>query len=104
MPIMPMPMTWGIGWFMMLLMVVGAVLAVIVLGLLIWALVCWLGASPLRQATPHPHLGGDGRGASPLDVLRERYARGEIDTDTFEDMRRRLDVTRSGDRTGATIP
>ena len=100
-----MPMTWGIGWFMMLLMIVGAVLAVIVLGLLIWALTRWLRAAPIRPAAPHlgGNLGGDGRGANPLDVLRERYARGEIDTDTFEDMRRRLEATRSSDRTSTTI-
>ncbi|OFZ96506.1 MAG: electron transporter RnfE [Betaproteobacteria bacterium RIFCSPLOWO2_02_67_12] len=73
-------MGWGWGWGML-----GAVHMVlwwvlIVLGIAV--LVKWLVGSP---------RGGDrsgGRGA--LDILKERYARGEINKDEFEQKRRDL--------------
>ncbi len=88
-------MMMGFGWPMMVVMLVGMLLGVIVLALLIWALVRWLVDAPHRSQVTSPP-GSGVRSMSALDVLRERYARGEIDTATFEDMRRRLDPSSSG--------
>jgi len=69
---------WGWGWgfggiFMILFW------ALIILG--VAALVKWLAAG-----------GGGERGASrPLDILKERYARGEINREQYEQMRRDLE-------------
>jgi putative membrane protein len=51
--------------------------------LLIVVLIRLLGA--LSEAR-----GGDSAGKSPLDILRERYARGEIQEDEFERKKRKL--------------
>jgi len=74
------PHMWGAwhGWFLgpifMVLLLVGAI-AVAVL------LVRWLG----------PHHGPAGpAGRTPLDILKERFARGEIDKVEFEERRRVL--------------
>lgn len=58
-----------------------------------WALVVAVIVFAVRR-------GGDGAGTrSAADVLAERYARGEINTDEYRDRLRVLDETR-GDRTG----
>jgi putative membrane protein len=69
-------------------MIVGGLFWLAALGLLIWALVRWLGS---RSQTPPP-------GPSALEILRQRYARGEIDTATFEQLRERLEEDRTGSR------
>ena len=67
-------MGWGFGWVFMLIF-----WALILLG--IAALVKWLiGAS----------TGGGTREKTPLDLLKERYARGEIDQEEFERKKRDL--------------
>lgn len=81
-------MMWGYGfgwgWFMMMF---GGVLWIAVLVVLVWALLRWLegkapASGPSTPASP-----------SALEILRQRYARGEIDTATFEQMRERLQAT-----------
>jgi putative membrane protein len=57
-----------------------ALVAVVVL------LVRWLGGP--WQGTVPPHHSGPGR--TPLDILKERFARGEIDKEEFEERRRVL--------------
>lgn len=81
-------MMWGYGfgwgWFMMAF---GGVLWIAILAVLVWALIRWWeGRTPVS---------GPSGSASPsaLDILRQRYARGEIDTATFEQMRERLQAT-----------
>ena len=74
-------MMWGFG------MILGPLVFILVLGLLVAIavlLVRWLtgsgqGAAP--QQVP---------GRTPLDILKERFARGEIDKDEFEERRRVL--------------
>src|SRR6266700_1780481 len=81
-------MMWGYGfgwgWFMMMF---GGVLWIAVLVVLVWDLIRWFErkAPASGQSTP----------ASPsaFEILRQRYARGEIDSATFEQMRERLQVT-----------
>lgn len=71
-------MMWGMGLLMMLLWIL--FLALIVVGVVV--LVRALGSRP---------GGGDAGGSSSaLNILEERYARGEIDRDEFEERRRAL--------------
>ena len=84
-------MMWGYGW-PMLWMVFWNILWLVLFGLLIWALVRWLArSSRAADFGPPPS-----REPSALEILRQRYARGEIDTTTFEQMRERLEA--SGER------
>ncbi|EGB16171.1 Protein of unknown function DUF2078, membrane [Pseudodesulfovibrio mercurii] len=64
------------GWFMILLLVA----AVVVVALLL-------------RGSPGRNNGGNSRGPSgetPLDILKRRYAAGEIDKAQFEEMKRDL--------------
>lgn len=85
-------MMWGFGWNGMgfVWMIIGSLFWLAVVGVLIWALVRWLGG---RAQTPT--LPTTGNGHSALDILRERYARGEIDATTYEQMRERLEGSNS---------
>ena len=69
-------MGWGFGWVFMLLF-----WALIIFGIV--AVVRWLIGSS---------TGGTGstREKTPLDLLKERYARGEIDQEEFERKKRDL--------------
>ena len=64
----------GFGWIFMILF-----WALVVLGIL--ALARWLFSTG----------GSGGSGRAPLDVLKERYARGEINREQYEQMRRDLE-------------
>ena len=63
-------------------------------GFAVWAFVRWLNrpsrGAPPTTPTSTPHMA---QGPSALDILKQRYARGEIDTATFEDMRARLEAS-----------
>ena len=74
---------WGMGWGWA--MMIGMMLFwVLVVGGIIW-LVVWLARRPGGMA------GEPGAGArTPLDILKERYARGEISRDEFERMKHDL--------------
>ncbi len=68
---------WILGPLMMVVLVAGAVALVVVL-------VRWLGGSAREPSAPPP------AGKSALEILEERYARGEIDREEFEERRRVL--------------
>ncbi len=68
------------GWLGPLFMLIFAVLVVVGLVLLIRALLA-------RDRS----AGGIGGGRKPLDILKERYARGEISKDQYQQMRRDLE-------------
>jgi putative membrane protein len=53
----------------------------------VWLLVSWLGRAS-RGATPPPTPPQQ----SALDILNARYARGEIDTATYQAMREQLEA------------
>jgi putative membrane protein len=80
-------MGWGWGWL-------GAVLVLLILLLVVAGLTA--GLVHLLRALRRPHAGGTdapdipGRSQSALQILDERYARGEIDHDDFEQRRRVL--------------
>jgi putative membrane protein len=81
----PHMMGWGGGWSGMIfgplfmILVLAVVIAVVVL------LVRWLGG-PWHGTASHQVPPG----RAPLDILRERFARGEIDKEEFEERRRVL--------------
>jgi uncharacterized membrane protein len=87
MPMMGYGYSWG-GVLLALLLFTG-------LGVLIWALVRLTGHTP---GSGFPLTGRTGHTA--IEILRQRYAHGEIDTATFEQMRRRLEGTRTGEPLG----
>lgn len=99
---MPMPM-WGYsagyGWAGFVWMALNTVFWLVLLGLLAWALVWalahWLGHRPGRNAAPPPPP------ASALDVLNQRYARGELDEPTYLRMREQLDAPPTREPVGA---
>lgn len=71
----------GFGWF-------GLIFFVIILGVIIWFI-----SSILRNTTTRNierHDGFMSRGKTPLDILEERYAKGEIDDEEFEKRKRLL--------------
>ncbi len=69
---------WGVVMALMMLVFWALIIGGIVL------LVSWLA----RQGQP---AGAGPRGERPLDILRERYARGEITREQYEEMRRDLE-------------
>jgi len=93
-------MMWGYGWSwpMGLWMVIGSLFWLAVLGVVIWALVRLLSHHTETHATSPM-----GRTPTALDILQQRFARGEIDATTFEQMRERLEAgnTAVGEARGA---
>jgi putative membrane protein len=80
-------MMWGYPWSgtMMLWMSIWGIVWLVLLGIAIWALVHWVS-----HRTP---VSGLSSGPSAIEILRQRYARGEIDATTFEQMRERLEAS-----------
>ena len=79
-------MMWGYGWgwTAMLWMGLGLLLWLAALGLIIWAVVRIIGSRGTFTRNMAPG------GPSVLEFLQQRYARGEIDAATYEQMRERL--------------
>ncbi|WP_192248530.1 SHOCT domain-containing protein [Mesorhizobium silamurunense] len=77
-------MMWGGGWYAMIFGPLFMILFLAVLMLAAVALVRWLGGPWSGPVLPHHST------AKPLDILRERFARGEIDKEEFEERRRVL--------------
>ena len=78
------PHMWGYGWhggfmgpFLMIVFLVVLIVAVVLV-------VRWLGGS-VQSASAPP-------GKTPLDILKERFARGEIDKTEFEERRSVLET------------
>ncbi len=80
-------MMWGYGFgWGWLMMSFGMVLWIALLVVLVWAMIRWLERKTPTTRTP-------AAGPSALEILQQRYARGEIDTATFEHMRERLQAS-----------
>ncbi|MFP4690407.1 MAG: SHOCT domain-containing protein [Bacteroidales bacterium] len=64
---------WGMGWWW-------------IIGLIVLSVIIWIVAKSMSQdtaATRHPEK-------TALDILKERYAKGEIDKKEFEERRKDL--------------
>lgn len=92
-------MMWGYsfdgGWFIMMF---GGVLLIAVLVVLAWALIRWFERKAPAPGSSTP------ANASALEILRQRYARGEIDTATYEQMREQLQVTEHSPDASLGVP
>jgi putative membrane protein len=86
-----MPGMWGpgFGWYGFGMMVFWVIVFLALVGLMVWAIARgWQNRNlPMPPGTRSPQ-----EGPSALEVLRRRYARGEIDTATYEAMRERLEA------------
>lgn len=84
-------MMWGYPWSgaMMAWMSIWGIIWLVLVGLAMWALVRWVDR---RTATFGPTIG-----PSAMEILRQRYARGEIDATTFEQIRERLEASPARD-------
>ena len=81
----------GFGFLMMSLMLLGAAVVLILLIVLVWALIRWLNQRQVVPSRTDRSAALDER--TPLEILQQRYARGEIDQHTFEQMREQLQST-----------
>lgn len=57
---------------------------IIIMGLFIWFIITWInrtGNTPINQYPPKE---------TPLEILKKRYARGEITKEEFEEMSKNL--------------
>lgn len=87
-------MMWGYGYSgpgMAAWMIISSFVWLALLGVAVWAFVRWVNAH--TQATPPPtSYTATTEVASPSahEILRQRYARGEIDEPTFERMQAQL--------------
>jgi putative membrane protein len=74
----------GMGWWMVL----SSLFWLVLLGMAVWALVRWV--SHLTQTGSNQHVSPTPAGPSAEEMVRQRFARGEIDSDTFERMQEEL--------------
>lgn len=79
-------MRWGYGlnWPNRMLMMLGSTLWIVCLAVLAWVVIRWL-----NHRTTSPTAG---------EILSQRYARGEIDATTLEQMRERLEAADNADQ------
>ncbi len=86
---------YGYGWWWPGMLLMG-LFWIAVLGLIVWAVIAAVGRR--SHVPPGGGPGGPGGpmgGPSAMEVLRQRYARGEIDDATYERMRERLEAAHS---------
>ncbi len=86
-------MFWGFGHgllFLLPLLLLGRIFWLVLLALLIVGLVRWF--SLRRRQVPAFQFGAPVQQPSALEILRQRYARGEIDAATYDQMRERLEA------------
>ncbi len=93
-------MFWGFHglWLLLPLFLIGRFFWIILLALLVWALISRLSRRnrqmPFYRPTPFYNPGVppvQPTQLSALEILRQRYARGEIDATTYDQMRERLE-------------
>jgi putative membrane protein len=55
-----------------------------------WALIIWLAVWLISKVTRHEHSGQGPERRDPLDIVKERYARGEISKEEFDRIKQDL--------------
>ncbi len=80
----------GFDWLSMFLTSFGMVLWIALLVVLVWAVIRWLDRKTTKPIPPS--TGTPLTDPTALEILQQRYARGEIDTATYEQMRAQLEV------------
>ncbi|MBK8909483.1 MAG: SHOCT domain-containing protein [Rhodospirillales bacterium] len=78
-------MMWDGGWYGMILGPIMMLLFIAAVVVLVVFLVRWLGGTSQSQG------GSSSSGRSAVDILKERFARGEIDKEDYEERRRFLE-------------
>ncbi len=71
------PLFGGFGWILMVLF---------------WGLIIWGIVSFARGGLGNNQSHGESQKMTPLDILKERYAKGEIDKGEFEEKKKDLGV------------
>jgi putative membrane protein len=83
----------GMGWWM----IISSLIWFGLIAVAVWAFARW--ASRPSQ----PTASSASPGPSATEILRQRFARGEIDNDTFERMRQQLEASSVEPSTPATV-
>jgi putative membrane protein len=83
----------GMGWWM----IVSSLIWFGLIAVAVWAFARWVSrpSQPIASSAPPA--------PSATEILRQRFARGEIDSETFERMRRELEASLVEPRTPATV-
>lgn len=92
-------MMWGYGANepgMIAWMIISSVIWLVLVGVAVWALIRFVNGRSQTPSSSTPPMGSAG-GPSAHDILRERYARGEIDAQTFQRMQAELDASSSNE-------
>jgi putative membrane protein len=87
-------MMWGFGhglWLLLPLLFLGRFFWIVILALLIGVAIRRFSFRHMQM--PYYNYNMPPVQPSALDILRQRYARGEIDAATFDQMRERLEAT-----------
>jgi len=93
-------MFWGFHgvWLLLPLLFFGKIFWIVLLAILLGLLIHRFSSRNVQRAfyrhAPFYHPGMPPAHASAMEILRHRYARGEIDAVTFEQMRERLESSR----------
>lgn len=83
----------GMSWWM----IVSSLLWLGLVAIAVWAFARWASRPTQRDLSSTPPA------PSATEILRQRFARGEIDGDTFARMQRQLEASQMERRTPATI-
>lgn len=84
---------YNYGWGAMAWAAFWGLIWILLVALVIWWAVRWSSNRGRAPFYGGGGWGGPSQGATALEVLRQRYARGEIDATTFEQMRERLEAS-----------
>jgi putative membrane protein len=83
----------GMGWWM----IISSLIWFGLIAVAVWAFARWANRPSQPNASTTPPV------PSATEILRQRYARGEIDSDSLERMRRELETSSVEPRTPATL-
>ena len=83
----------GMGWWM----IISSLIWFGLLAVAVWAFARWASRPSQSNTLSTPPA------PSATEILRQRYARGEIDSETFERMRRELETSLAEPRMPATV-